>query len=104
LAADGAKLALWKLWREGYRIVNFIHDEVLIEIPAESNWTEHANQVKALMIQGMQEVVPDLRIDVEIAATDRWLKSAEAVFDTDGQLCLWSPPSSEILVDVTSSL
>jgi hypothetical protein len=36
LAADGAKLALWLLWRAGYRIVNFIHDEVLIEIPVDS--------------------------------------------------------------------
>jgi hypothetical protein len=26
LAADGSKLALWLLWRAGYRIVNFIHD------------------------------------------------------------------------------
>src|SRR5262249_11263560 len=33
LAADGAKLALWKLWRADFRIVNFIHDEVLVEVP-----------------------------------------------------------------------
>lgn len=36
LAADGAKLALWKLWRAGYRIVNFLHDEVIIEVPADT--------------------------------------------------------------------
>ncbi len=33
LAADGAKLALWNLTREGYRIVAFVHDEILVESP-----------------------------------------------------------------------
>jgi DNA polymerase I-like protein with 3'-5' exonuclease and polymerase domains len=91
LAADGAKLALWLLWRSGYRIVNFIHDEVLIEIPVDSDWTEHASRIEALMIQGMREVVPDISIDVEFAATDRWLKGAKPVFDENNQLRLWNP-------------
>jgi hypothetical protein len=32
LAADGAKLALRRLVREGFRIVGFVHDEVLVEL------------------------------------------------------------------------
>ena len=95
LAADGAKLAMWQLWRGGYRIVNFIHDEFLIEIPIESDWCAHANRVKALMIQGMHDVVPNVRVDVEFAAADRWHKSAEAVFDDRGRLQLWYPPTDD---------
>lgn len=33
LAADGAKTALWNLTHIGFRVVAFIHDEFVIEIP-----------------------------------------------------------------------
>jgi hypothetical protein len=95
LAADGAKVALWLLWRAGYRIVNFVHDEVLIEIPTNSDWAAHANRIRALMIQGMRQVVPDVRIEVEFAASDRWLKSAKPAFDDAGRLCLWPTAHQE---------
>jgi hypothetical protein len=91
LAADGAKLALWLLWRAGYRIVNFVHDQVLIEVPAGSNLKEHAENIRALMIEGMKAVVPDVKTDVKYAAVDRWYKDAEAVFDSRGELVLWHP-------------
>ncbi|NLX98440.1 MAG: hypothetical protein GXY83_19955 [Rhodopirellula sp.] len=91
LAADGAKLALWKLWRAGYRIVNFIHDEVLIEVAADSDLNHHADTIRELMIAGMKEVVPDVRIDVEYAATDHWSKGAEAHLDLAGRLQVWRP-------------
>jgi hypothetical protein len=90
LAADGAKVALWLMWRAGYRIVNFIHDEVLIEVPAGSNLKCHAERIRRLMIQGMQMVVPDVYVDVKYAATDRWHKDAQAVFDNSGKrLLVW---------------
>ena len=95
LAADGAKLALWLLWRAGYRIVNFVHDEILIEVPAESNLKEHAETIRELMISGMKWVVPDVRIDVEYAASTRWYKAAEAVYDDDGNLVPWEPADDE---------
>jgi hypothetical protein len=92
LAADGAKLALWLLWRAGYRIVNFIHDEVLIEVPAESDLKEHAERVRHLMIEGMRAVVPDVSVNVEYAACERWYKKAKPVFTPDGNaLRLWQP-------------
>ena len=86
LAADGAKLALWRLWRAGYRIVNFVHDEVLIEVPANSDLRYHAENIRRIMIEAMREVVPDVRIDVEYAAMDRWHKKAKAVHDDEGRL------------------
>lgn len=92
LAADGAKLALWRLWRAGYRLVNFIHDEVLIELPEAMDLNEHVERVTQLMINGMLEVVPDIRISVECVATDCWSKDAQAVYDSHGRLEVWHAP------------
>jgi hypothetical protein len=50
LAADGAKLALWLLWRAGYRIVNFVHDQALVEVPAGEDLRRHADRVSALTV------------------------------------------------------
>ena len=95
LAADGAKLALWLLWREGYRIANFVHDQVLVEVPADSDLMKHAELIRSLMIEGMQAVVTDVKVDVTYAAVDRWYKDAEAVInEKDQQLLLWQSKSS----------
>lgn len=94
LAADGAKLALWRLWRAGFRIVNFIHDQVLVEVPVGTarDRMRHALEVRRHLIDGMCELVPDVRVEVSYAATDRWFKDAEAVTDPSGEgLELWSP-------------
>jgi hypothetical protein len=92
LAADGAKLALWKLWRAGYRLVNFIHDEILVELPEQTNLALHAEIVRHLMIQSMQQVVPDVHIDVQYSVSDLWAKSAEMMIDEDGRLTVWKMP------------
>lgn len=92
LAADGAKLSLWKLWRAGYRIVNFVHDQMLLEVPVGADLTAHAQAVRDLMIQGMQEVVPDVQVQVSVAAASRWYKGAEACYSPEGALLLWEPP------------
>lgn len=91
LAADGAKLALWRLWREGYRIVNFIHDEVLVEVPENADLTHEAERIQRIMIESMQLVVPDIRVDVEYAASRRWYASAERTTDEYGNLTLYEP-------------
>jgi hypothetical protein len=96
LAADGAKLGLWLLWRAGYRIVNFIHDEVLVEVPENSNLKEHAEEIGRLMREGMRMVVPDFRVSVEYAATRRWYKKAKAKWHPQtGELLLWEPDHKE---------
>jgi DNA polymerase I-like protein with 3'-5' exonuclease and polymerase domains len=96
LAADGAKIALWELWRAGFRIVNFVHDQVLVEVPAESDLKEQAERIRTLMIAGMKEVVPDVLVDVSFAAADRWHKDAVAVWSKKGkELMLWHPDEGE---------
>lgn len=54
LAVDGAKLAMWQLWRARYRMVNFIHDKVPIELPAAVNLAHHAEIVRQFMVEAMQ--------------------------------------------------
>jgi hypothetical protein len=96
LAADGAKLALWQLWRAGYRIVNFIHDEILIEIPEHSNLALHAEVVRHLMIDSMRRVVPDVLVGVMVVASNAWLKGATTMFNEVGQLTAWKLVGADV--------
>jgi len=84
LAADGAKLALWQLRNAGYRLVNFIHDEVVIELPGAANHFNEARRISEIMISGMREVCPDVAIRVKYALMRRWIADAEAVLSVDG--------------------
>lgn len=77
LAADGAKIALWNLWRAGFRIANFIHDQVLVEVPADADLKSVAGQVKQIMVESMAQVVPDVQVRVESAYRSRWSKAKE---------------------------
>ena len=56
LAADGAKLALWKLLHAGLDVVAFVHDEILVQLP-ELTATEGAKLVERLMVEAMEEVM-----------------------------------------------
>jgi DNA polymerase I-like protein with 3'-5' exonuclease and polymerase domains len=91
IAADGAKLALWELYREGFRVVAFVHDEVLIELPRSAPHTEAANRIDRILCDAMQQLTGSIPIACEYALSDRWYKAAEAVFDEHGRLCLWNP-------------
>jgi hypothetical protein len=74
LAADGAKLALWKLWRAGYGPVALVHDQVLIAVPANSDLPAVAADINTKMIEGMEAVVPDVRVGIEGGFKTRWTK------------------------------
>jgi DNA polymerase I-like protein with 3'-5' exonuclease and polymerase domains len=91
LTSDGAKLGLWQVWRAGFRIANFIHDQILVEVPEADDLKHHAEEIKGLMVDGMKEVLPEMRVEVQYAATDRWRKGAKPVFDKSGRLSLWYP-------------
>ncbi len=62
-----------------------MHDELLVEVPADSDLTAHAGRIQTLMVDGRRAVLPDVRVGVEYAATARW---AKATFDGDGRLVL----------------
>jgi DNA polymerase I-like protein with 3'-5' exonuclease and polymerase domains len=92
LAADGAKLSLWRLYREGFRTVAFVHDEVVVELPEDSDHSAEAEKVVQLMVSSMAEVMDsDIPVEVEFSLSRRWWKNAEEVRSEDGQLLLWSP-------------
>jgi hypothetical protein len=59
LAADGAKLALWRLFEAGLSVVAFIHDEVIVELP-EGTAEEMTGQVDACLVGGMEEALAGL--------------------------------------------
>lgn len=72
LAADGAKLALFELVRAGYQLVGFVHDEVLIELPADSDTDHAAHQVQQIMQRTMQVCTPDIPIRTAAAVSNHW--------------------------------
>lgn len=64
LAADGAKLALYDLTKAGFKIVGYVHDEIITEVDEKDSEKLLAIQEK-IMIESMKKVVPDVNISVE---------------------------------------
>jgi hypothetical protein len=91
IAADGAKLALWGLYRAGFRTVAFVHDEALIELSIDSDHTEAAKRIDRILCESMEQLTGTIPVACEYALSDRWYKAAEAVSDDQGRLCLWTP-------------
>lgn len=86
LAADGAKEALYELVKARYRVVNFIHDEYLIELPIESDLRESQHKVKQILISSMKKFCPDLEISVESQWMINWRKNGTHYLSDEGLL------------------
>ena len=95
LAADGAKLALWRLTKAGYRCVAFIHDEVLVELPIDADHTAEAQRIDRIMCESMESVTGTVPVACEYALSTRWYKEAAAVFEND-VLVPWRRQPSDI--------
>jgi hypothetical protein len=100
LAAVGAKDALWRLSKEAYtdrksvlfnnfRIVAFIHDEIIAEVREEVAH-ECAMRQTEVMVKTMQEHTPDVLITAEPTLMKRWWKQAKPVW-VNGKLVPWEP-------------
>jgi hypothetical protein len=86
LAADGAALALFELVREGFRIVGFVHDEILVELPDEGGYVSEAKvrRVEEVMCRSMEQVlVGGIPVACEAALSRRWDKKAKLVVRDD---------------------
>jgi hypothetical protein len=101
LAADGALDACFAVSRECYaieesplygsRMVAFVHDEILLESPAERAH-DAAQRLAQVMVGVMRQWVPDVPIEAEPVVMSRWSKSAVPTFDDQsGRLIPWSP-------------
>jgi DNA polymerase family A len=77
LAADGNKLALFRLLRAGFQVCGFIHDEMLILIPEGTDYTAAVDRVKQILASAMQELCPDIPICTEFLLADRWYKDVD---------------------------
>ena len=68
-AADGAILGLWRIWRAGFKIVSFIHDQVVVEVLADERVPGRVSEIKELMVSGFHDVTPGMRVGVEAVVT-----------------------------------
>lgn len=97
-AADGAKRALWMVMKECYldessplsncRPVNFIHDEILMEVP-EDRYNEAAWRLRDVMVEGFNHFVQDVPVRATPCAMDVWSKDAETILNDSGELEVW---------------
>ena len=103
MASDGAKNALILVFEEsmfsklsplfGSRIVCFIHDEIIIEIPVSDVDNEHYTQqgkdavdrLSDLMKRGMEIMTPDIEAVCETTLSYRWDKEAHSPTRGDRQ-------------------
>jgi hypothetical protein len=79
LAADGAKLALWNLFKQGFKLVGFVHDEIILELPADPELYALAEpQAARAMLEGMRQVIPDIRLGISIKGPlNHWGEDAQ---------------------------
>ncbi len=106
LGADAAKAAGWlvakacylqnprrlhyttdasPLW--GSRIVNFVHDELILEVP-EDTAHECLLELERLMVEGASPWLPDVPPKVEGVLMTRWSKQAKRL-ERDGRVIPW---------------
>jgi len=84
LAADGAKEALYNLIKQKYRVVNFIHDEFLIEIPEDDDFKKIESDVTEILVSSMSKYCPDIKIKVDAKWMRRWSKGSSVEIDEHG--------------------
>ncbi|MGI9459883.1 MAG: DNA polymerase [Pirellulales bacterium] len=89
LAADGCKQAMWNLTKAGYRLIGFVHDEFIVEIPEADHYTDVASDINEICRRSMEEFVPGIPVTCEYAVSRRWSKQAEAAYDSSGRLISW---------------
>jgi DNA polymerase I-like protein with 3'-5' exonuclease and polymerase domains len=73
LAADGAKIALYNLVRQGFKVVGFVHDEIICEVKSDRANEDLVLQEK-IMVESMRQVCPDVLIGVESAISEFYTK------------------------------
>lgn len=62
--AEGAKIMLYNLIKSGYKVVAFVHDQVLVSHPTED--AERAlEDVKRIMVESMSKVIIGVRVAVD---------------------------------------
>ena len=63
--ADGAILALWRIYRMGFRVAMFVHDELVIALRDDSKGHYHAQVIADVMREEMSRVLYGMPVGVE---------------------------------------
>jgi DNA polymerase I-like protein with 3'-5' exonuclease and polymerase domains len=100
LTADGAKLALCEVVRQcfaapksglyGCRPCNFVHDEAILEVPADLTLANRAAAAfKHAMETEFNRVCPDYPTTVDVVLSKFWSKRAKTVKNESGLIIPW---------------
>ncbi len=65
IAADGAIHACWRLFRLGYDIRLFMHDEIVTQVPDDGRHQEHVKIIAEVMRGEMSKVLEGMPVQVE---------------------------------------
>ncbi len=99
LGAHITKDALWEVTKRchdarlkspllGSRVWNFVHDELILEVPIEAGH-EAAIEIESVMNATMNKWTPDVPAASEAAIMRYWTKGAEPVYNAEGRLIPW---------------
>lgn len=104
LGADATSHAGWLVSRACYvdtssplfgcRIVNYVHDEFIVESP-EERAAEAAEELSRLMILGAGEWIPDVHLAAEPCLMRVWSKDAKTLRDANNRLVPWAPETKK---------
>lgn len=104
LGADATKEAGWRVARACYndpssplygcRIVCYVHDEFIVEVPCERGH-EAANELVRLMIEGARMYMTEVAITTEPILMTAWSKDAYAKYDENKRLVPWTLADQE---------
>lgn len=97
LAADGAKLALWNLTQVGFRIVCFVHDEIVLEIPENSDWDQEVHMINKIVCSSMKELTGTIPIKCDYTLSRVWSKEAQSIYSSQNKIQIWEPKKINIL-------
>lgn len=103
-AAEGAKAAVFMVVRAcrdaslgsvlyGSIPVDFVHDELIVDVPLDDKTHERCMEIGRLMVEAMKLICPDVNIKAQPCLMLRWDKRAEPVFDANKRLTIWQPPA-----------
>lgn len=105
LGAHVAKSAGWAIMKSCYvdrksplygsRIVNFVHDQFIIETPLDVA-NDAAVETGRLMVEAAKPWLPDVPATTTPCLATCWSKNAEAIYDAKGRLLSWSPKEPEV--------
>lgn len=95
LTSDGFKLAMWYLLLSDYKIVNVIHDEIIIELNDDEHLSKHVERCENLMIKAMKWFVKKTRVSLESSLMYTWYKEADPIYDDKGVLMIWEPDEED---------